>query len=189
MAAEPKMAPFSELDSFVAKFRYLCSAGFNASLSLNAVGDGHARVSFEVDLGFLEPPMSVPPPISPIQPRRSPAYFRRLKKRKDSRQKLGTFDNGFTVANDSMDVTEKVIEDEEKAPVAIAVEDCKKCLTKVYNTEEVVEPLHGDVSNVSTCESAEAAAAEVNTELGNTQKCDAEEVKKLDAASHWSTLE
>ena len=109
MVADSSLATVYELDSFVTKFRYLCSAGFNASLTVKSNGDGRARVSFEVDLGFLQPPLTVPPPVSPVPQRRSPAYFRRLKKRKDCRQKIGPlFDSGTT--NESIVVTEEVIE-------------------------------------------------------------------------------
>ena len=193
MAAEPKMAPFSELESFVAKFRYLCSAGFNASLSLNSDGDGHARVSFEVDLGFLEPPMTLPPPISPYRPRRSPAYFRRLKKRRDSRQKSNDLSNSFTVSNDSMSVTEKVTENEE-VQTDILVEDCRKCINKDNTAEEIIEPTEDAESYVSTCESTELVAKatrrdeEENMNLCDAIHCDAEEVNKLyctkDGSSH-----
>ena len=43
------MATSSEIESFVSKFRYLCSAGFKASLKLNCE-DGHAFISFDVNL-------------------------------------------------------------------------------------------------------------------------------------------
>ena len=78
------MATSSEIESFVSKFRYLCSAGFKASLKLNCE-DGHAFISFDVNLGPLPPPLFIPPPVSPVQRRKSPSYYRRLKRRSDAR--------------------------------------------------------------------------------------------------------
>ena len=86
------MANCDELQNFIDKFRYLCSAGFDATLTLSSE-KGQAQVCFNVNLGFLPPPVAVPPPLTnvhatPCQRRRSPSYYRRLKKRSDARLNL-----------------------------------------------------------------------------------------------------
>ena len=99
------MANCYELESFVAKFRYLCSAGFDSTLTLSPK-KGQAHVSFNVNLGFLPPPLSFPPPstavpATPCSRRRSPSYYRRLKRRSDARQNLGA-SYGCDVKNDEV---------------------------------------------------------------------------------------
>ena len=51
-----------ELDGLVAKYRYLSSAGYQASLKIDTTEDGCTMVSFNVNLGVLPPPMMIPPP-------------------------------------------------------------------------------------------------------------------------------
>ena len=82
------MTPDLEFESFVAKFRYLTSAGYATSLSFTPDENRHARVSLEVNLGFVKPPFNFPPPSPPASKniRRSPGYYRRLQRRKESRQ-------------------------------------------------------------------------------------------------------
>ena len=57
------MANAYELDSFIDKFRYLCSAGNEATLKLSSKKD-QATVAFNVNLGFMPPPVSFLPPAS-----------------------------------------------------------------------------------------------------------------------------
>ena len=73
-----------ELESFVSKFRYLCSAGYKCSLSFSSE-KGQTLVCFNAELGFIPPPVDQPPPSSSSFPsrRRSPSYYRRLKKRRE----------------------------------------------------------------------------------------------------------
>ena len=81
-------ASHRELDSFLQKYKYLCSAGFKATVSF-ASENCCTHVTLEVDLPFLSPPRNSPPPytLSPQSPRnRSPSYFRRLKRRRDARE-------------------------------------------------------------------------------------------------------
>ena len=81
------VSSFRELDSLLSSFRYLCSTGYKASLNLTCA-NGRTVVDFHVDLGFLQPPVEVPPPAasSPVQIRhKSPSYYRRLKRRRDAR--------------------------------------------------------------------------------------------------------
>ena len=73
-----------EIDSFISKYQYLCSSGYEASLTFKS-DNGQTRVSFEVNLGFLPPPLSMPPPGTSSTKRKSPAYNRRLERRRDSR--------------------------------------------------------------------------------------------------------
>ena len=81
-------ASHRELDSFLQKYKYLCSAGFKATVSF-ASENCCTHVTLEVDLPFLSPPRNSPPPftLTPQSPRnRSPSYFRRLKRRRDARE-------------------------------------------------------------------------------------------------------
>ena len=55
------MASKQELTSFVSKYRYLCSAGYQANLNFSCQG-GRTYVSFNVDLGILPPPREQPLP-------------------------------------------------------------------------------------------------------------------------------
>ena len=50
-----------ELESFVNQFKYLSSAGYSASLKLTTE-NGAVKVSFDVSLGFMLPPLTRPPP-------------------------------------------------------------------------------------------------------------------------------
>ena len=149
------MANTHELDSFVEKFRYLCSAGFDATLTLRSE-KGQAHVSFNVNLGFLPPPLAFPPPASnvystPCQRRRSPSYYRRLKKRSDARLNL---DSSF-----------------------LNIASMNKCEVENSNA---VENAAEDVNALSSCTDAADASSEV-VKLANvpsmnalplTAKCD-----------------
>ena len=75
-----------ELQSFVNKFKYLCSAGYSSLLTFKAE-NGTTKISFDVSLGFLPPPISLPPPVvSQILPnknkKRNASYVRRLDRRR-----------------------------------------------------------------------------------------------------------
>ena len=124
-----------ELESFIAKFRYLCSAGYQASLSLKSE-NGIARVSFDVTLGFVPPPVSLPPPVSPSQQRhRSPAYLRRLKRRKEARQNSAR-ENDVLLMNHISDanVNQSVRTEEDTDDVQL-----NKSISSQVITEEVAE--------------------------------------------------
>ena len=76
------MATNFELNSFLTKFKQMCSAGYHATLQLRSE-NGRATVSFNVDLGEL----LLPPSISQlVRRRRSPGYYRRQEKRKEARK-------------------------------------------------------------------------------------------------------
>ena len=70
-----------ELQSFVNKFKYLCSAGYSSLLTFKAE-NGTTKISFDVSLGFLPPP----PVVSQISPnknkKRNASYVRRLDRRR-----------------------------------------------------------------------------------------------------------
>ena len=69
-----------ELQSFINQFKYLSSAGYCASLKLTTEM-GAVKVSFDVSLGFLPPPLTRPPPQTSGKKRNS-SYLRRQEKRR-----------------------------------------------------------------------------------------------------------
>ena len=69
-----------ELESFINQFKYLSSAGYCASLKLTTEM-GAVKVSFDVSLGFLPPPLTRPPPQTSGKKRNS-SYLRRQEKRR-----------------------------------------------------------------------------------------------------------
>ena len=69
----------SEIDSFVTKFKYLCHAGFRASLTLEAV-NGEASAVLQSCLGPLHSP-HVPRHHGQPPRHRGPAYERRQQRR------------------------------------------------------------------------------------------------------------
>ena len=144
--ASIKYASGVELTSFVTKYRYLCSAGFQAHLSFSCQ-NGRTHVSLNVDLGILQPPVEQPPPTATLSKSskcRSPSYSRRLQRRRHERES----------ANSPYVDTEKVITTEaEEVPVRKEVAE----FIKGEVTEKVVE---STVSNVSE--------KEVNTDVSNT---------------------
>ena len=86
--ASIKYASGIELTSFVTKYRYLCSAGFQAHLSFSCQ-DGRTHVSLNVDLGILQPPVDQPPPTTALSKSskcKSPSYSRRLQRRRHERE-------------------------------------------------------------------------------------------------------
>ena len=74
---------FSEIDSFVEKFKHLWHAGIKASLNVESF-DGEACVTLQAGLGNIPPPYQFPS-YHP-RPPRGPAYERRQEKRKAARQ-------------------------------------------------------------------------------------------------------
>ena len=77
----------TEIDSFVLKFKYLCHAGYKASLSLES-DNGEAFVSLKAGLGCLPPPLLLPPARGHDHDQRlpsrhrGPAYTRRQERRR-----------------------------------------------------------------------------------------------------------
>ena len=110
------MATINELESFVAKFRYLGSAGRTASLTFSSDVNGNAHVAFEVDLGFIQPPFAVPPPPSTSPKKRSPGYYRRLQRRRQEREQLDSSKD----LNDTLSVLRPIVDTEKD------VKNCEK---------------------------------------------------------------
>ena len=153
MDAISTMTPLSEIESFLAQFRYLCSAGFKSSLSFNSDENGHARVTLEVNLGFIQPPFTVPPPAttSPKKLRRSPSYYRRLQRRKEFRQQLSSNNES------KYDVTEEVS-------------------IEVTSNEDVSnEVIQEHSSTFNACDIGAINVAEEESHLEKVDDCDASE--------------
>ena len=96
----------SEIDSFVAQFRSLWSAGYQATLNLES-NLGEVSITLNCKVGRNDPPEVLSPsPILLHSKHRSPSYFRRQARRKAERD---------AVINSFMDVsspiTEKVLKD------------------------------------------------------------------------------
>ena len=167
------MANCYELDSFVTKFRYLCSAGYDATLTLSSE-KGQAQVSFNVNLGSLPPPLTLPPPApivssaTPCQRRRSPSYYRRLKRRSESRLNL---DSTFVSASTKCaEETGKVISDEaENATEHMNNSYCRNnAITEVEEISAVHPP--NTLSDDLGCDN------DLTENCSNAGKCDENEV-------------
>ena len=102
-----------ELESFLSKFKYLCNAGYNASLTFKAE-NGSTDISFNVSLGFIHPPMNYPPPgfsaVSSTK-KRNASYIRRQERRRSLRADNEKIDNAERVSVKTEEVeTEESIE-------------------------------------------------------------------------------
>ena len=160
------MTPICELESFVAKFRYLTCAGYQTSLTVRSE-NGQTRVSFDVNLGILPPPFSCPPPgVSPTQRRRSPSYFRRLKRRSEERKNSDLYSNVEEV------VTEEVTTSKKTEYVPEAVNSTNVFNDESPGAEEVTTPKKAEC--VSDIESRKAILNEVDVHT-NTEKVNVEE--------------
>ena len=73
----------SEIESFLTKFKHLCSAGINASLNLSCA-HGKAIVTLHAEIGMISSPSKVS--LTPPSKHRSPAYHRRIARRQAMRQ-------------------------------------------------------------------------------------------------------
>ena len=113
------MATQCELDSFVTKFRNICSLGYNATLTISSK-NGQAHVGLDIDLGFLfPPPSSLPSQVSSTPRHRSPSYYRRLKKCYAARQNCSSSENDLVVSR---------IEKEDEAVQSEATEEAATTL-------------------------------------------------------------
>ena len=79
------MAADTEIESFLTKFKCLCSSGINASLNISS-SQGKAIVTLHAEIGFLTKPTNVPHTGTPVVKHRSPAYHRRIARRHATRQ-------------------------------------------------------------------------------------------------------
>ena len=92
---------FQEMDSFIAKFKLLSSAGCKASLNFTAEC-GRIGVTLSADLGYCLPPQTS---FSPPRPKRGPAYIRRQHRRKEAMEateKCSSHDTSNGVKDDEM---------------------------------------------------------------------------------------
>ena len=150
------MASGHELEHLLMQFRYMSSAGYKTTFNLSSE-KGHVIASFNVDLGFMQPPVDKPPPSSLSPIRKSPSYYRRLKRRREAREST-------TIASINED-TEKV-SDVIEAEGSIQSESCldnkeaEVCL--ISNTEAE------DVSEMDIQEKQDITE-EVNTDDKNAQ--------------------
>ena len=98
------MAPISELDSFLWKFRYLAYIGHKASLNL-CTENGRVKASLEDDLGdlnLMSPFSNQSSPQHPKQRRRNSSYYRRQQRRRNSRiSQTGSAEEAVVNAADS----------------------------------------------------------------------------------------
>ena len=106
---------FSEIDSFVEKFKHLWHAGIKASLNVESF-DGEACVTLQAGLGNIPPPyrfQSYHP-----RPPRGPAYERRQEKRKAARQAPAAVRESLPEAsndNNASNTTDQVVNDDEES--------------------------------------------------------------------------
>ena len=98
---------YSELDSFYVKFKSLWQAGSKACLSIETE-NGEAFVSLKVSIG--RNPSTFPSGCSSPLRKRSPVYYRRQKRRKESRN---------SIVNESSQ-TEQILTAEEVDDIAVA---------------------------------------------------------------------
>ena len=122
-----------ELDSFLQKYKYLCSSGLRATVTFKSE-NCNTHVSLEVDLPFLAPQWNFPPPnFTPQSPRnRSPSYYRRLKRRRDARQ--------FKVQS-----TEEINVDTENEAAKLQENYSQNLREASGNTDEVCETMKEDI--------------------------------------------
>ena len=138
------MAP-TEIKSFIAKFRYLCSAGFQATLKFSC-DEGITSVSMDCNLGFLPPPVCVPPPAS-VKQNRSPGYYRRLKRHSDAMKYLNITNSLLTPStvaemplNTVKDVTEEIMNE-----CVLTTESRGVNMSSTEEVDEVCETRRGEV--------------------------------------------
>ena len=146
----------SEIDSFVRKFKTICQAGRNASLSLSS-NAGKAVIHLHLDLGVLGQQDHSPPHHPPHQTRNGPSQQRRRERRAAARQAAAEQAEA-TLSLEEKDVlkkaekaeaefvTEKVILRAE-AKVAEKVIDIVT-IEEVKDTEQVVQDEAVDRANI-----------------------------------------
>ena len=178
-----------ELESFVTKFKYLCSAGYSTSLSLKAE-NGIAKISFDVSLGFLPPPTSQPPPqcvnmYSPLpSKKRNASYMRRQDKRRSN----------FTENNDTVVIKVNEVEKVETEKVNVQTNDDVNTAVveadqNTMNGEVIVtvsDECHGLSNEIGTTKAEEAEA--VMSTKNDCSLCDFSSKWANGLAMHISTI-
>ena len=156
-----------EIDSFLTKFKLLCSAGYSATLNLES-NHGRASVTLKVDIGIVSPPS---PRSSNLKGAyRSPAYTRRAERRQLSRH-VGSFTSGQAEQvnrTNVCDETEKpLIMNEKDIQVSDLIEAAKpeaaneaKVVTEISMVGDEVFTQEDTVQRASTSDSFSEASAE-----------------------------
>ena len=72
---------FTEIDSFVEKFKHLWHAGLKTTLNVEAE-NGQASVTLKAEIGFIPPPFQVPRTVSLLK---GPSYQRTQDRRRAAR--------------------------------------------------------------------------------------------------------
>ena len=121
-----------ELNSFITKFKYLCHAGFDASLNLSCA-HGKATVTLQAEIGFMGPPPSQVPH-TPFK-RRSPAYSRRIARRQTMRQS----ENHAEEASPTLGLIDEDILSKAEAPTATVDNDILPETGSVNEGERAVQ--------------------------------------------------
>ena len=78
-----------EISSFIGKFKYLCAAGFIASLEFKSDQHGCVSISLNSEVGSVTPPLNQPPPTSferKCRQYRGPSYRRRQLRRRATQE-------------------------------------------------------------------------------------------------------
>ena len=94
-----------EVESFVTKFRHLCHAGFNATLTFEAA-NGKASVFLKSELGVVKPPFPDHLRHHQSQPHRGPTYWRRQERRKAAAAKVAVEEASLATVSIAKEVTE-----------------------------------------------------------------------------------
>ena len=153
---------FSEIDSFVEKFKHLWHAGIKASLNVESF-DGEACVTLQAGLGNIPPPYqfsSYPP-----RPPRVPAYERRQERRKAARQAPTAVRESLPEAsgdNNASNTTDQVVNDDEESDtlrheVALAAE--------AIDDNEISKKAEEAPENLSISENGKIEAERAPTEF------------------------
>ena len=130
---------FSEIDSFLGKFKHLWHAGLKASLKIEAE-NGEAFVSLTVGLGHIPPPFFPPRHTPPVQ--RGPSYQRRQERRRkaanatpptqdscaeEAQQEVDNVDNNKDENVEVIAIAEEVTASASKAEEAKKDFQCELC--------------------------------------------------------------
>ena len=122
---------FTELDSFLSKFKHLQFAGIEATLTIESK-NGEAFVTLKAGLGYLQPPHGFPPPRGYYDRQhrvhRGPAYFRRQERRKAARVEAAEQDDTNSQAEEVREVgvsEENVLQEVNNVAEKAAEEVCE----------------------------------------------------------------
>ena len=135
-----------EIDSFISKFRYLWSAGFKASLTLES-SHGEATVTLKAGLGF-----PLPPPQSRFDQKRGPSYWRRQDRRRKARENLQKAEEASIDLFKSSNITEKVVEKSEIYETSSAEKADSKEDDENDTNDDLANKNDGETFNCDICD-------------------------------------